>query len=139
MDKLVFACLFAFLQMLPPSALAQTTPMGVLVQGSGRMTQLEADEPPAMPDNAESGVAVGQYYIGRNVYNEEGEKIGAVEDVVLDPQGEMDKFVISVGGFLGIGSHDVAISKSMLSQEDGKLVLHGYTKEQLKELPAARM
>jgi sporulation protein YlmC with PRC-barrel domain len=47
--------------------------------------------------------------IGVNIYNESNEKIGEVDDIILDKSGKVDNVILSVGGFLGIGEHRVAI------------------------------
>jgi sporulation protein YlmC with PRC-barrel domain len=47
--------------------------------------------------------------IGVNIYNESNEKIGEVDDIILDKSGKVDNVIVSVGGFLGIGEHRVAI------------------------------
>jgi sporulation protein YlmC with PRC-barrel domain len=46
---------------------------------------------------------------GVNVYNAQNEKIGDINDVLLDQQGKAQAVVIGVGGFLGMGEHDVAV------------------------------
>ena len=55
--------------------------------------------------------AAGQWraskLVGVNIYNEQNEKIGAIDDVIVDPSGKVDGVVISVGGFLGMGEHNV--------------------------------
>jgi hypothetical protein len=43
------------------------------------------------------------------VYNEANEKIGEINDVILDKSGKADKVVLSVGGFLGMGERYVAV------------------------------
>jgi sporulation protein YlmC with PRC-barrel domain len=48
--------------------------------------------------------------IGADVRNAQDEDLGDVEDVVIDPQGGGVQYVIvSTGGFLGIGSEEVAV------------------------------
>ena len=47
---------------------------------------------------------------GVDVYNDQNKKIGAIEDVLVDRNGQVKAVVIGVGGFLGIGQHDVAVS-----------------------------
>src|SRR5690606_28972107 len=86
-----------------------------------------------------SGKGVDNDLIGEEVYNEKGEKIGDIKDVVLGPDGKATNVVIGAGGFLGMGQHDVAIPFSSVTQSDDKLVLSGYTKDQLKELPEAKV
>lgn len=46
---------------------------------------------------------------GVNVYNEANEKIGDVNDVILDKSGKAEKVILGVGGFLGMGEHLVAV------------------------------
>jgi sporulation protein YlmC with PRC-barrel domain len=47
--------------------------------------------------------------IGVNIYNEQGEKLGDIREVILDPSGKVTGYVIGVGGFLGMGEHDVLV------------------------------
>jgi len=54
---------------------------------------------------------------GLNVYNQNNEKIGDISDLMLNKDGKIDLAVISVGGFLGIGTHDVAVKWTDLKWE----------------------
>ena len=47
--------------------------------------------------------------ISLNVYNAQNEKIGDITQLMLDKSGKIDSVVIGVGGFLGMGQHDVAV------------------------------
>jgi sporulation protein YlmC with PRC-barrel domain len=47
--------------------------------------------------------------VGLNVYNQANEKIGDVNEVILDKSGKVAKVILGVGGFLGMGEHDVAV------------------------------
>ena len=75
--------------------------------------------------------------IGAKVYNERGELIGEVEDLVLarDTAGTMA--VISVGGFLGIGARSVGVPLSELryAEADQRWTLAGASKESLQNRP----
>jgi osmotically-inducible protein OsmY len=71
----------------------------------------------------------------RPVYNDLAEKVGTVDDLVLPADGSMPAAVIGVGGFLGIGTHDVAIPLTHLKEEHGRLVLPGATQDVLKAMP----
>jgi sporulation protein YlmC with PRC-barrel domain len=46
---------------------------------------------------------------GLNVYNDQNENIGSINDMLLDKSGNIKAAVISVGGFLGMGSRLVAV------------------------------
>ncbi len=48
--------------------------------------------------------------IGEAVYNRAGERIGDIDDLLIDRNGQVLAAVVGVGGFLGIGEHKVAIS-----------------------------
>src|SRR5215217_9758296 len=45
---------------------------------------------------------------GLDVYNND-EKIGDIKELLVDNSGEIQAVVIGVGGFLGMGEHDVAV------------------------------
>src|SRR4029079_6797630 len=47
--------------------------------------------------------------IGVDVYNNNNEKIGDINELILDQQGKVEAVVVGVGGFLGMGEHDVAL------------------------------
>ena len=47
--------------------------------------------------------------MGLDVYNEANEKLGDVNELILDKNGKVSAVVIGVGGFLGMGEHDVAV------------------------------
>lgn len=50
-----------------------------------------------------------------NVYSGNKEKIGEIKDLMLDDAGNVQNVVISVGGFLGMGQHDVAVKFDQLT------------------------
>ena len=47
--------------------------------------------------------------VGLNVYNDNNESIGSINDMLTDKNGDIKAVVIGVGGFLGIGEHLVAV------------------------------
>src|ERR1700712_3774762 len=50
---------------------------------------------------------------GLNVYNN-NEKIGDINELLVDSTGKVEAVVIGVGGFLGMGEHDVAVPFSRI-------------------------
>ena len=52
--------------------------------------------------------------IGLNVYNAQNEKIGDINELMTDSSGKIDLVVIGVGGFLGIGEHNVGLPLSQV-------------------------
>src|SRR6202165_2042943 len=47
--------------------------------------------------------------VGLNVYNDNNESLGSINDLLMDKSGNIKAVVIGVGGFLGVGEHLVAI------------------------------
>jgi sporulation protein YlmC with PRC-barrel domain len=52
--------------------------------------------------------------MGLDVYNEANEKLGDINELILDKNGRINAVVIGVGGFLGMGEHDIAVSMDKL-------------------------
>src|SRR5262245_19488875 len=52
--------------------------------------------------------------IGLNVYNDQNEKLGDISEILLDHSGKVVGVVIGVGGFLGMGQHDVMVTMDKL-------------------------
>jgi sporulation protein YlmC with PRC-barrel domain len=55
---------------------------------------------------------------GVSVYNDSNEKIGEVNDVILDKSGKATTVILGVGGFLGMGEHYVAVTFDQLKWVD---------------------
>jgi hypothetical protein len=47
--------------------------------------------------------------IGVNIYNEQNDKLGAISEIILEPSGKLMGYVVGVGGFLGMGEHDILV------------------------------
>jgi sporulation protein YlmC with PRC-barrel domain len=77
--------------------------------------------------------------IGTTVYGAGEENVGEIDDVILSESGEVDAVIINVGGFLGLGEKEVAVSMDNLqfmSDEDGDYYLYTeFTQEQLEAQP----
>jgi sporulation protein YlmC with PRC-barrel domain len=56
--------------------------------------------------------------IGLNVYNDQNEKLGDISEILLDKSGKVEGVVIGVGGFLGMGKHDIKVEMSKLKFVD---------------------
>ena len=56
--------------------------------------------------------------IGLNVYNDQNEKLGDISEILLDKSGKVGGVIIGVGGFLGMGQHDIKVEMSKLKFVD---------------------
>lgn len=99
------------------------------------MAQVPANTPAAAAAPiAAAGKWRASKVIGVNVYNENNDKIGDISELIIDLSGRVEGAVISVGGFLGMGEHLVAVPMNNLkfSNEAGKTTT-GTTSSNTKE------
>jgi len=47
--------------------------------------------------------------VGLNVYNDQNDNVGSINDLLMDKSGNVKAAVLGVGGFLGMGEHLVAV------------------------------
>jgi hypothetical protein len=74
--------------------------------------------------------------IGSSVVNDANETIGKIDDLLVTHDGKEPYAVLSIGGFLGMGTHMVVVRYDSLKFADNKIVLPGGSKDGLKMLPA---
>src|SRR4029079_14104374 len=53
--------------------------------------------------------------IGVNIYNEQNEKLGDINEIILDQSGKVLGYVLGVGGFLGMGEHDIFVEPGKIN------------------------
>ena len=56
--------------------------------------------------------------VGVYVYNDSNEKLGSIDELIMNKQGKIDKVIIGVGGFLGVGQRDIAVNFDQLKFTD---------------------
>jgi sporulation protein YlmC with PRC-barrel domain len=74
--------------------------------------------------------------IGKSVLNDNNEDVGKLDDIVLGPDAKANFAILQVGGFLGLGSHLVAVPFESLKIDKAgdKIVLPGASKTALEKL-----
>jgi sporulation protein YlmC with PRC-barrel domain len=110
-SKLLLGGLLASVMIVP--ALAQSNPPASTIT------------PPAASATAPAPTSVSQTgdwrsskLIGLNVYNDQNEKLGDISEILLDKSGKVGGVVIGVGGFLGMGQHDIKVDMAKLKFVD---------------------
>jgi hypothetical protein len=73
--------------------------------------------------------------VGSPVVNDANEKIGEIEDLLIEPSDKVLFAVLSVGGFLGMGEHLVVVPFNSLKITGKGLMLPGGSKDALEALP----
>lgn len=89
------------------------------------------------------GTVAGGYsaqdLIGRDIVDQNGDDVGEVQDLLIEGN-QIQKVMVDVGGFLGMGTRTVALDISQLQPEQGdsKNLVVNMTKDQLESMPAYR-
>jgi len=96
--------------------------LGTALLSAPALAQTQTTAPAATPNAASSTMSAGNWMTqeragqwraskieGLNVYNNANEKIGDISELLVDQTGKVEAVVIGVGGFLGMGEHDVAV------------------------------
>lgn len=73
--------------------------------------------------------------VGATVVNDANEKIGIIDDLIVTKDGSVPYAVISVGGFLGVGTKYVVVPADLLSVQTDHITLAGGSLDSLKALP----
>jgi sporulation protein YlmC with PRC-barrel domain len=105
-SKLLIGGLLASVMIIP--ALAQSNPAANPAPASTVTTA----------PRAQSDLWRSSKLIGLNVYNDKNEKLGDISEILLDKSGKVEGVVIGVGGFLGMGEHDIKVDMSKLKFVD---------------------
>lgn len=82
-----------------------------------------------------TGWSAKKQILGKTVFNDQNQKIGVIDDVVIAPDKKVSYAIIGAGGFLGVAKHDVAISIDHFEARGEKFIIAGVTKETLKNVP----
>lgn len=101
-----------------PDSLTEVAEVGAQTgsaQGGNVQTGNEQANPPP-PSGTADFVAVGKSddlssnLVGLDVYNNAKQDIGQIKDIAMGPQGRARAYIVSVGGFLGVGQRYVAVN-----------------------------
>jgi sporulation protein YlmC with PRC-barrel domain len=113
MLKTYLAAGLATAALMTGAALAQTTPApapsqsGSAAGAAGQlMTQMSKD------------MMRGSKLMGVDVYGSDNQKIGDIDEVLVDKEGKIQAVVVGIGGFLGIGEKNVAIPYAQVQWMD---------------------
>jgi sporulation protein YlmC with PRC-barrel domain len=133
---------------LPVGAFAQTTaapssaaaPHATVPAATSPAAAPHAAAPAAAPATAQASRHMrddqirASKLIGASVYDPNDQKIGAVDELVLNPDGKVADVVIGVGGFLGAGEKRVAVPMADLKRGKNDHFVLAATKDSLKQM-----
>ena len=116
---------------MKPLALAAA---GVLIASTAALAQQPAGLLTSVPANTQT---VTDWY-KQNVYDPQQQKIGEIMDLLVNQSGQIEAAMVGVGGFLGAGEKDVAVTFNAIkpTKKDDKTYLTlDTTKDALKSAP----
>lgn len=108
--------------LLAATAIAQTSaPSPSSPSASPPAASTESAKPPEQ-NLAAPGKWRASKLMGVDIYGADDKKVGDVTEVVLDKSGKIETVTVGVGGFLGIGSKDVAIPYDQITWSEEPMV-----------------
>ena len=99
------------------------------VAGTERQVLKEKDTSRAI-----NGVSAKRQVLGKEIYNDQGDMVGKIDDLILTKK-VVTYAIVGAGGFLGLGRHDVAIPADRFLRDNERIVLPDATKEALRAMP----
>jgi hypothetical protein len=93
----------------PPSS--SSNPPAAALQGTGKADIVMSQKPDQW---------LATKFRGTEVVSADNQKIGAVSDILFDKTGKIEAYVVSVGGFLGMGAKDVALAPNSFDVISGQ-------------------
>ena len=82
-----------------------------------------------------NGVSAKRQVIGQKVYNNQGEMVGRIDDLILTKK-VVTYAIVGAGGFLGLGTHDVAIPAYKFLRYEDRVVLPDASEDALRNMPS---
>ena len=100
-------------QTAPPSSTGRTPSPGGSMSAPPAAVKTPAPDPLKMEDTSK--------ITGSTVYGSDDSKIGSVSTLLMKPENKtIDRFVVSEGGVLGVGSHKVALPVDQFTWDSDK-------------------
>ncbi len=134
-----------------PNTMANPTGTGTNVgemaaNPAGVATNPVANPPKNVPSQGPNFISVPNTamltsnIVGLDIYNSQNNDIGKIQDVVVDSGNTVQGYILSVGGFLGMGTHYVAVNPASVwitydtNNKTWRAAMNA-TKDQLKNAP----
>jgi sporulation protein YlmC with PRC-barrel domain len=119
--------------------LLSTAALALLLAALYAVTPAAAANPPEQTITAlPSGALPISAYYNQSVYDAKDNKIGDVNDLLVNKDGKIDAVIIGVGGFLGAGEKNVAVPFNSLKVTDKngrRYLVMDTTKQALENAP----
>lgn len=100
---------------ITPNSMTEITNMGATSGAHASNVNTSGNAGASSPQNATMFMTIpaqdglGSRLIGLNIYNSHDKPLGSIKDVAFNANGRVNGYILSVGGFLGVGDHYVAV------------------------------
>src|SRR5689334_13591680 len=91
---------------------------GTMVKQSGQSAASSGASGGNFMTQAQQGQWRASKLVGVDIYNNNNENIGEVNEILVDASGKIDAVIVGVGGFLGIGEKNVALPFDAVKWQD---------------------
>jgi sporulation protein YlmC with PRC-barrel domain len=88
--------------MNPPASAPRTTAQDVPAQGPNFISLQNSD-------------MLSSNVVGLDIYNDQNNDLGKIQDIAFDSSKKITGYILSVGGFLGMGTHYVAVDPDAIA------------------------
>jgi sporulation protein YlmC with PRC-barrel domain len=85
-----------------------------------------------------AGRSVKNDLLGKTIYNDKGEELGRIEDLIFSADRLRPYALVGTDGFESIAKHDVVLPLARLTATGDHIVLTGATKDDMRALPEFR-
>ena len=82
-----------------------------------------------------NGWSAKRQILGQAVYNDQDEKVGSVDDIIVAGDKSVSYAIVNAGGFLQVNKYDIAVPVSSFKLDGTRLMLPGATRDELKKVP----
>ena len=123
---------------ISPDQFAEMTVSGNTARNDGNASNTVSSNSSDQYVTVPSSDDLSSKLVGLDIYNKDNKDIGTIKDIALNPNGRAAAYIVSVGGFLGMGDHYVAVNPEAvnISYKDNKWHADmNTTADQLKSAP----
>jgi sporulation protein YlmC with PRC-barrel domain len=110
---------------------------GLFIASTAVLAQQPSGQPGLMTSIPANSQTVTDWY-KQNVYDQNNQKLGEIMDLLINQSGQIEAGMVGVGGFLGAGEKDVAVSFNAIKptkKNDKTYLTLNTTKDALKDAP----
>lgn len=72
--------------------------------------------------------------VGKSVYNSSGERVGEIDQIVVNRNSRATAAVVGVGGFLGMGEKKVVVPFDNMRMQGDRIIAPGLTKDGINSM-----